>query len=298
VNLLWDNPVLAARTLMSSQSHVASPKQARAAWLAEQAVAALLDEVRLTPKPGLVDGRGSGTHHDASLRLYERSARVLGPYFESMAIAASKRTTDVTLRETLGALGRAAEKRMLLATDGVNTHRGAIWSLGLLVAAAVEVNSPEDVCWRAGELAQLPDRHAALGSTHGMSAMEEFGVTGARGEAAAGFPHVREFGLPMLRAARRKGVAEAFARIDALMAIMSRLDDTCLLHRGGLEALRAAKEGAAAVLAAGGSVTREGQHALLALDRDMLRLWASPGGAADLLAATLFVDRVSEVRHA
>jgi triphosphoribosyl-dephospho-CoA synthase len=119
-----------------------------------------------------------------------------------------------------------------------------------------------------------------------------FGATGARGEAQAAFPHALRFGLPTLRAARCRGVPEDCARLDALMAIMARLDDTCLLHRGGVAALATAKAGARAVLAAGGTATPVGIERLHRLHAELIALWASPGGCADLLGVTLFLDRL------
>jgi len=100
-------------------------------------------------------------------------------------------------------------------------------------------------------------------------------------------------------AARAQGADETCARLDALMAIMASLDDTCLLHRGGLPALEAAQSGARAVLAAGGSGKPAGWRALLRLDAELLARNASPGGCADLLAACLFLDRAqaSGARH-
>ena len=115
------------------------PSVVRHSWawaIASHAVASLIDEVRLTPKPGLVDARGSGSHNDVSLEMFERSAEVLRPYFALMALAGAAHPMGVLLREKLGAIGRCAEKAMLVVTDGVNTHRGAIWTLGLLCAAA------------------------------------------------------------------------------------------------------------------------------------------------------------------
>jgi triphosphoribosyl-dephospho-CoA synthase len=98
-------------------------------------------------------------------------------------------------------------------------------------------------------------------------------------------------GLPAMWTARANGADETCARLDALMAIMASLDDTCLLHRGGLPALAAAQSGARAVLAAGGSATAAGWRGLLRLDAELLARYASPGGCADLLAACLFLDR-------
>ncbi|MEX3639756.1 triphosphoribosyl-dephospho-CoA synthase, partial [Paraburkholderia sp. BR14427] len=118
-------------------------------------------------------------------------------------------------------------------------------------------------------------------------------VGGARREAQDGFPHALDVGLPALRAARARGLDENTARIDALLAIMSTLDDTCLLHRAGLAGLHAGQRGARRVLGAGGSSTAAGRVALDALERELLTLNASPGGAADLLAATLFLDMLA-----
>jgi len=275
--------------------------QRRAAELAERAVRALILEARLTPKPALVDQRGPGAHRDLDLAKLLRSARALRGTFHHMAFVAGTSAADVRLRERLGALGRRGEGAMLEATGGSNAHRGAIWVLGLLVAALALAGtdaSPREVAATAAGLARLPDRHAPRHLSNGARVCREFGVAGARGEASAGFPHVIEVGLPALAAARRRGAGETCARLDALLAIMSSLDDTCLLHRGGWEAVQAARSGARHVLALGGCATAAGAAALLALDAELLRRNASPGGCADLLAACLFLDGATrEMQH-
>jgi len=277
---------------MTAAARLPLPPASRAAALAERAVQALVAEAMLTPKPALVDQRGTGAHRDLTLECLLRSAQALRGSFESMAFAAAHAAADIGLRETLGALGRRAEAHMLAATGGSNAHRGAIWVLGLLVAAralpgAAEVGA---IAARAARLARLPDRHAPPSRSNGARACRRFGVTGARGEAAAGFPHVTRLGLPALRSTRRRARDETCARLDALLAIMTSLEDTCLLHRGGWAALSTAQQGARAVLALGGSATSAGRQALLALDAELVRRCASPGGCADLLAACLFLD--------
>lgn len=118
--------------------------QNHATHLASLAVRALIEEAELTPKPALVDQRGPGAHTDLSLMLMRCSAHYLRPSFELMALASFRQIPSQTLREHLGAIGRWAEQSMLLATGGANTHRGAIWTLGLLVsAAAMGANSPD-----------------------------------------------------------------------------------------------------------------------------------------------------------
>jgi triphosphoribosyl-dephospho-CoA synthase len=263
--------------------------------LSEAAVSSLLEEAELTPKPALVDRRGNGAHHDLDLDRLRRSARSLQDGFADMARAAAVEKSPLRLREQIGQIGRDMERRMLVATDGSNAHRGAIWALGLLVAAAAQrrpERSAPSIAVAAAALARLADKYAPRPLSNGERVRLKFGATGARGEAQAGFPHVIELGLPTLRAARDRGVPEDYARLDALMAIMARLGDTCLLHRGGVAALETAKTGAEAVLAVGGTSAPAGLKRLHRLHRELMALWASPGGSADLLGVTLFLDRL------
>ncbi|MBJ3814117.1 triphosphoribosyl-dephospho-CoA synthase [Shimwellia pseudoproteus] len=268
-----------------------------ACWLAANATASLIDEARLSPKPGLVDSRGNGAHSDLSLALMERSAHSLTPTFHALALQSWRRPADIALRETVGRLGREGEVAMMQATGGVNTHRGAIWALGLLVSASAMLGaqaSSHQVARQAAGLAQLPDSAAPRVFSKGLRATHRYRVPGAREEAQRGFPHVMDLALPRLRLSRARGGNESQARLDALMAIMTSLSDTCVLNRAGMPGLEAMQQGARAVLAAGGCATAPGRAALARLDDRMLALNASPGGAADLLAATVFLDSISD----
>jgi triphosphoribosyl-dephospho-CoA synthase len=262
--------------------------------LSASAVSVLIEEAELTPKPALVDRRSDGAHYDLDLGRLRRSAQALRAGFVAIARAASGETPSLRLREQLGRIGRDMERRMMEATDGSNAHRGAIWSLGLLVAAAAQLSdrNAASIGAAAAALARLPDRFAPRPLSHGEGARLRFGAAGARGEAQAAFPHAILIGLPTLRAARDRGLPEDCARLDALIAIMASLDDTCLLHRGGLAALEAAKVGARAVLAAGGTAAPAGHERLHRLHAELMARWASPGGSGDLLAVTLFLDRL------
>ena len=269
--------------------------EAQASLLAITARDCLTDEARLSPKPGLVDSRGNGAHQDLTLALMERSAESLVPTFLALARQSWMRPADIALRETVGRLGREGERQMMAATGGVNTHRGAIWALGLLVSAAAMHGghaTADSLTQTAAMLASLPDRAAPKVFSKGLKASHRYQVPGAREEAQQAFPHVMQLALPQLLRSRAAGASESEARLDALMAIMTSLSDTCVLSRAGMTGLETMKRGARAVLLAGGCGTAEGQAALARLDRRMLALNASPGGAADLLAATLFVDRV------
>ena len=134
---------------------------------------------------------------------------------------------------------------------------------------------------RAASLATLPDRFAGSANTHGASVRRRYGVGGAVSEASAGFPHVVNVALPLLR----RNVAPA----DVLLALLAVVDDTCTLHRGGRAGARLAQAGARAAIRAGGTATPAGRSQLRLLDATLVAHNISPGGCADLLAAGLFV---------
>jgi len=259
--------------------------------LADLAVDALIDEADLSPKPALVDRRGNGAHTDLHLGLMHASALALWPAFKEMAEAALDiGEVGLPLREAIGRIGREGEQAMLVTTNGVNTHRGAIWALGLLVTAAAL--QPKSIALCAARLALLDDRYAPKPLSHGAQVAQRYGAHGAREEAQLGFPSVLQRGLPQMQKSRANGHGEQNARLDALLAIMTELADTCVLYRAGEPGLHAMQSGAQAVLDAGGSASLSGRRRLHKLDQQLIALNASPGGAADLLAATLLLDRI------
>ncbi|WP_371670360.1 triphosphoribosyl-dephospho-CoA synthase [Streptomyces sp. NBC_00289] len=258
--------------------------------LARAAVDALTGQLALLPKPGLPDPRDLSARttrvDHCSLRW---SARALAPGLVAMA-AAARRTGEPTprLRAELGAIGRCTEHSVALAGGG---HRGALWALGLLVAAAAldPGAAAPDVAAAAKRIAAHPDKRAPRRPSRGSSVSAKYGAAGARGEARAGFPHVRR-ALDALAAARSAGATEPQARLDALLTVMSTLQDTELLHAAGPLGLRHVQAGARGVLEAGGTATEAGRQALAALDTDLhARVW-SPRGSAGLLAGALFLD--------
>lgn len=258
--------------------------------LARAAVDALTGQLALAPKPGLPDprdlaARTTRVDHGA-LRW---SAKALTPGLAAMA-ASARRTGEPTpvLRAELGAIGRCTEHSVALAGGG---HRGALWALGLLVAAAAldPRAGAEDVAATAKRIAAHPDRRAPRRPSRGSSISAKYGAAGARGEAKAGFPHVRR-ALDTLVTTRAAGATETQARLDALLTVMSTLQDTELLHTVGPFGLRHVQAGARGVLEAGGTATAAGAAALTAFDTDLhARAW-SPRGSAGLLAGALFLD--------
>ncbi|KML63723.1 triphosphoribosyl-dephospho-CoA synthase [Burkholderia cepacia] len=271
---------------------VPAPSDAeRIAGLAERS---LVLEIETYPKPGLVSHVDTGSHSDMDAATFARSAAVLRPYFAELADAGAHDADMAVLRK----IGLRAEHAMLAATGGINTHRGAIFGLGLLCAAAGR-RAMFDATASGMTLGALVSRRwgtdilggPRLPDSHGERATRRYGVGGARREAADGFTTVYAVGLPALRRARRDlpGDPEA-ARVDACFALIAALDDTNLLHRGGQGGLDFARATARAFVARGGVRARDWRLRAAAAHRAFVARRLSPGGAADLLAMSVFVD--------
>lgn len=271
-----------------------------ARYLAEIASEALIEEASLSPKPGLVDRRSSGSHTDMNFELMCVSARTLKPYFEEMAHASWNRPVSKGLREDIGEIGRRAEIAMLESTGGVNTHKGAIWALGLLLSASASgrmLHGANRLMDEAGAIARIEDCNVKEHKTHGSEVKSKYRCFGAKEEAQFGFPHIRRFGLPVLCASRRRGEGVVVSRLNSLIAVLSDLSDTCVLYRGGLESLHKTQSKCRSILRAGGAGSARGEKLLEDMDSWMKASSLSPGGAADLLAATLFVHRMSDIHN-
>lgn len=273
--------------------------------VSEAAVAAAGLEAVCWPKPGLVDRRGPGVHDDMDLPLLVESAACLGPWFRRIALVACRRSLrglaepSAAFRRLRG-LGRQAEAAMFRRTGGVNTHKGLLFSLGLLCAAAGSRAGrglplePSGICEEAAamaaglvesELAGLTDEGAR---TAGQRNWLRHEVPGARGEAAAGFPTVRTVGLPALERSGKAGEGLAAALVEILAVV----DDGNVLARGGVEAAAEVRRLAAAVRDGGGPGSAAGAPAMEALEAYCRSRRLSPGGAADLLACSIFLRRV------
>lgn len=272
--------ILAAPTLLSADR------------IAGLAVTALHDEIDLTPKPGLVDRRGPGAHDDMTSAMLHDSADALYAAFRECAEAAHQLPLGADLRARIGRIGRLGERAMLTVTNGVNTHRGALWALGLLSAAvATGARDIPDILATAARLARIPDPtpEAGMGTSHGALVQRRFGVTGALGQAQAGFPDITAHGLPALRRGQP---------LDALVALIAHVDDTCLLYRGGAQGLAAVQGAARNIMDAGGPTSIEGSRHFAQLDLLCSVHRLSPGGAGDLLAASMFLDGLDRERVA
>ncbi|WP_158805467.1 MULTISPECIES: triphosphoribosyl-dephospho-CoA synthase MdcB [unclassified Acidisoma] len=265
----------------------------QAAALAEIAVRCLRLELETWPKPGLVSHIDSGSHADMDATMLRASAATLRSHFAALVAAGTEGATMPRLRQ----LGLAAERDMLARTGGVNTHRGAIFALGLLCAAAgflgrrggvsVEGSLGRCVRTRWGEAIMV----AVGSSSHGAKVRAQHGAGGARSEAANGFDTVYRIGLPALRWARRHHAEDDEPpRVQCFFALLAAVEDTNLLYRGGAEGLVFAREAARRFLEGGGVARPKWRDAASVIHAEFVRRGLSPGGCADLLAAALFID--------
>lgn len=266
------------------------PQYARA--IASCAVRCLTLEAETWPKPGLVSPIDSGSHADMDIGTFRRSAAALEPYFAALAEAGAEGSAMGRLR----VIGLEAEAAMLRATGGINTHRGAIFGLGLLCAAAgMRANGRVDPVLPLGIIVASRWRHGILQGpeplhSHGGMARRRYGTGGARQEAAQGFPSVYAVGLPALRRGAALTDDDQAARVQACFALIAHLEDTNLLHRGGLAGLRFAQAAARAFLARGGVGQPDWLRQASTVHRAFVARRLSPGGSADLLAMSLFVE--------
>jgi triphosphoribosyl-dephospho-CoA synthase len=261
--------------------------------IAASAVHCLLLELETWPKPGLVSHIDPGSHDDMDADTFRVSVSAIEPYFHALAEAGACGCGMGRLRN----IGLDAEAAMLVATSGVNTHRGAIFGMGLLCAAAGARAAAriDPTLWLGATVSQLWGSSILDGPvllrSHGTRARRRFGAGGARMEAAQGFPSVYEVGLPALRRGARKAPDDAeAARVEVCFALIAALEDTNLLHRGGVPGLRFARRAARRFLDEGG-VGRPGwRERARSVHKSFVSRWLSPGGSADLLAMTLFVN--------
>lgn len=263
-------------------------------YLADLAVGVLVGEAELSPELALVNRRDNGAYANLHLGLMQALALSLWPRFKEVADVARRHgRINTRLCGVPGQLGRGDETVMLCITEGVSTHRGAVWALSLLaVAAALGPRRTQagEVVARAGYIVLLDDPAATIGDNHGGRTRRRYGISGTRGEVRLGFPRAMCHSLPQLWHSREDGVGEQNTRSDALLATMSVLDGTCMPRHAGRVGLAAVQDGARAVLAVGGNVSLAGCRRLYGLGRCLLALNAPPGGVADLLAACLFLS--------
>ncbi len=264
------------------------------------AIWALEMELQLYPKAGLVSFVDNGSHDDMDANTFMRSIAALKGYFRIMAQAGAEGAQFFELK----ALGMNVEAQMFHATDGINTHRGAVFSLGLLAAAAGRrhgANVDGDALANATGICRAvadwgSDINAArptVDISHGAKVRARYGVTGAREQAASGFPILHEHILPMFAAAYQESGCLTKAGLQAFYATITVLEDNNLLYRAGTEGLAYAQNSARAFLAGGGMMAADGHQRARDMHAEFVARRLSPGGAADMIAAVFFLAAVT-----
>ena len=272
------------------------------AWsIGSACLAGILLEVSVHPKPGLVTPRSMGSHADMDLQTFMLTSAAIAPCFHRCAAIGLEHADEpAAVLPLVRSLGRDYDRHLLAASNGVNTQRGALFSLGLTAAAAGVAHDDH----RPFSLDRLFAAVAAI--TRGLVERElvgrrhdpvtageilhaRHGLTGIRGEVEAGFPTVAEHGLPALRSALAEGASLNRALLHALLAIMAEAEDTTVVWRGGLDGLAFVRTGAARIRDLGGALDPRGLQEINPFAEACVARRLSPGGAADLLAVTVAV---------
>lgn len=262
------------------------PKSTVPYLVADLAERALRLELDTTPKPGLVDRQDNGAHKDMDYALMSKSISALRPYLTRLALESAKDIDPVKIKE----IGIEAEKAMLKATGGVNTHKGALFCIGLSVAAASNLASATGSV-QAYSFKELVSRAASeipsARGTHGAEAKRSFKAVGALENARAAYPELFTDWLPYYLSLE----GDPFRCHKTLLHIMTTLDDTNILHRRGAEGLAHAEAEAARLL------EDFSESGLSSLNKDFIRENISPGGSADMLSLTIFIESIINNIH-
>ena len=259
--------------------------------IAHLATMALQTELDTTPKPGLVDRHDSGAHHDMDYSLMQRSINTLHPYFVRLALAGWQK--EIPAHEVIQGIGVECEEAMLRATGGVNTHKGALFSMGITVVAASHLwyenlitSQPHNLNITISELRQtvsaIARRFPKSSGTHGSIVTQKYNLKGARDHAIDGYPLLFGEWLPYYAANKNHDEVN----IRTLLLIMSELEDTNIYYRKDAKTAE--------------DVKRQSRYAfdnyalwrMETMNDDFIHRNISPGGAADMLSLTIFVNSI------
>ncbi|MEG0689233.1 MAG: triphosphoribosyl-dephospho-CoA synthase CitG [Hungatella sp.] len=272
-----------------------------ASKLSALSMRALLYEVAATPKPGLVDRNNSGSHRDMDFFTFQSSAVSLNRFFEAFTLCGIRnheRSCEEVFR-LIRPIGIEAEQVMLEATQGINTHKGMIFSLGVFCSAlgylygnGIPYSRDELVHTCAAMTRHLPDDFLGItpetAKTHGELLYAAYGIRGIRGEAALGYPTVFALALPIFEAYIERGYSVNDAGILTLLHIIANSEDTNLISRSDYETMKKIQQQLNLLLH---SDFYESDYlaAIRKLDAEFIVLNISPGGSADMLALTYFI---------
>ncbi|EKT58599.1 triphosphoribosyl-dephospho-CoA synthase CitG [Providencia sneebia] len=264
---------------------------------------AMLAEVNLSPKPGLVDKFNTGAHKDMALTDFHLSANAIAKHFPDFLFAGAK-YKHLPLPQVLTKIriiGIACEKSMFHATSGVNTHKGTIFSLGLMltvIGRKLALNLPliaESICQDVAQMCQgitAELKQNTIRPTAGQRLYQAYGLTGARGEAECGYKLVTELSLPYYLKQLINGTDPEIALINTLILLMENNNDTNIANRGGIDGLIWVKEKAKLILTQQSLNKSDYLTIIKNFDDECIIKNLSPGGSADLLILTWFLARL------
>lgn len=266
------------------------------------ALKGLLYEVSLNPKPGLVDPVSMGSHTDMNMFMFIDSSLSLKSYLDkAFKLGRNFEGSDLKLLfNALRAEGVLAEQTMFNATNNVNTHKGAIFSLGIWVTAIAY--STKDGSATMTEVRRVIQRMVEgliekdlasnrVATTAGEQQFQTYQLTGIRGEAVNGFPGVAEVAVPFLQATFGTMTQRL---LDTLMKIAATLEDSTLIKRAKTpDVLAEMKEWTSIYFKLGGSHTEQGMKYMYDLDRLFIERNLSIGGSADTLILTIFIGQLT-----
>lgn len=271
------------------------------------AIKSILYEVSASPKPGLVDRYNPGAHRDMDFFTFLRSSSVLYPYFYKCTEAgiAFKGEDYRDLLVAIRPIGIKAEEDMFKATEGINTHKGIIFSMGIIAAAVGSLFAEkarvsfeyEEISRRVSLIArditgELEEAHKGEKEelTYGERLYLKYGIKGIRGEVESGFETVMKVSLPVLEnLILSSGYHINDILIQVLIHLMARTEDSNVLGRHGMEALTYVQRESQKALGLGGYLSEEGRGHIEAMDKAFIAKNISPGGSADLLAVSMMI---------
>jgi len=249
---------------------------------------ALIKEVELTPKPGLVDKRNNGSHKDMNIDTFYQSAKAIKPFIAKFLKC--KNSFD-----SLRAVGLECEKEMFKATKGINTHKGMIFSLAVICGAIGSVGGAclktlqDEIKYICKDLVQNDLEKSLHVKTHGEKFYAQTNSAGIRGEAQNGYPTIFERSLPFYKQ-KEDEYGEEIALKLTLLLLMSITEDSNVYARGGLEGLAFVQNEAKKLLHVKDITLLENN--LKEFDEVLIAKNLSAGGSADLLGLTWFLAKV------
>ncbi|HIY93127.1 triphosphoribosyl-dephospho-CoA synthase [Companilactobacillus sp. HBUAS56275] len=256
--------------------------------LAQKAITALKWEVSFSPKPGLVDAQSNGSHTDMDIDLFYKSADSLLAGFEEMIRVSYQHPLDISLREEIGRIGRLTEKDMFAATNGVNTHKGAIWSMGLLVSviSSLQTDDLETIFAGVKKLSRMPDKYVqTTRKTHGMITKQKYALNGAKGEAQSGFANVSKI------LSFQPEADDYDTWLKRLLLLYSNVNDTNVVYRSNLQVLQRFQTLSSQIVVSKQAVLDNPEFQTL--QKFTKKYNISPGGCADLFAASYFLKHLN-----